>query len=104
MTIYSSNPANNGAAGARDARLGRGSKDGVGSGDNDQPYTFGRRPRATAPFPFQTAQYARLLALRGRIHDGLYATDDLATSGVLLQFAQVADDADEADEDEPAAA
>ena len=41
---------------------GAGSKDGSGAGDNDQPYTFGRRPRAIAPWPFTERQYARLEA------------------------------------------
>jgi hypothetical protein len=45
---------------------GAGSKDGSGAGDNDQPYVFGRRPRAIAPWPFTERQYARLLMLRGR--------------------------------------
>lgn len=44
-----------------------GSKDGSGAGDNDQPYTFGRRPRAIAPWPFTERQYARLLVMRGRL-------------------------------------
>ena len=46
-----------------------GSKDGSGAGDNDQPYTFGRRPRAIAPWPFTERQYARLLVLRGRFQE-----------------------------------
>jgi hypothetical protein len=45
---------------------GAGSKDGSGASDNDQPYVFGRRPRAAAPWPFTERQYARLLVLRGR--------------------------------------
>ena len=85
MTIYSSKPSSSAPP------VGRGSKDGIGSADHDQPYTFGRRPRAVAPFPFHTGQYARLLALRGRISDGLYATDDLAASSVTLEFAPVED-------------
>jgi len=48
---------------------GAGSKDGSGAGDNDQPYTFGRRPRAIAPWPFTERQYARLLMVRGRFMD-----------------------------------
>ena len=51
---------------------GTGSKDGTGAGDNDQPYTFGRRPRTIAPWPFTERQYARLLLVRGR-----YMEDDL---------------------------
>jgi hypothetical protein len=45
----------------------RGSLDGEGAADHDQPYRFGRKPRASAPYPFSTRQYARLLILRGRI-------------------------------------
>ena len=45
---------------------GAGSTDGSGAGDHHQPYTFGRRPRATAPWPFTERQYARLLVMRGR--------------------------------------
>jgi hypothetical protein len=52
-----------------------GSQDGTGCGDHDVPYRFGRRPRAGAPFPFSTRQYARLLVLRSRIEDGLPSTD-----------------------------
>ena len=48
---------------------GAGSKDGSGASDNDQPYTFGRRPRAIAPWPFTERQYARLLMLRGRVQE-----------------------------------
>ena len=48
---------------------GSGSKDGSGAADNDQPYTFGRRPRAEAPWPFTERQYAHLLVLRGRLAD-----------------------------------
>ena len=35
--------------------------------DHDQPYRFGRRPRAIAPYPFSTRQFARLLVLRSRV-------------------------------------
>jgi uncharacterized Fe-S cluster-containing radical SAM superfamily enzyme len=45
---------------------GAGSKDGSGASDNDQPYVFGRRPHASAPWPFTERQYARLLLVRGR--------------------------------------
>src|ERR1700682_1000412 len=48
-----------------------GSLDGDGSADHDQPYQFGFRPRASAPYPFNTRQYARLLVLRSRLHAGL---------------------------------
>ena len=54
-----------------------GSRDGAGSGDHDMPYIFGRRPRAIAPFPFTTRQYARLVVLRGRVQDRLAAGDDI---------------------------
>lgn len=46
-----------------------GSLDGDGAGDHDQPYRFGWRPRTSAPYPFNTRQYARLLVLRGRHRD-----------------------------------
>jgi len=46
-----------------------GSLDGLGAADHDQPYRFGFRPRASAPYPFNTRQYARLLVLRSRIQD-----------------------------------
>jgi hypothetical protein len=41
--------------------------DGPGAGDHDEPYRFGRRPRASAPFPFSERQYARLLVFRSRV-------------------------------------
>jgi hypothetical protein len=47
-----------------------GTKDGESAADNDQPYRFGRRPNARAPYPFTELQYARLLILRGRLNDG----------------------------------
>jgi hypothetical protein len=43
--------------------------DGPGAGDHDEPYRFGRQPRATSPFPFTERQYARLLVFRGRVAD-----------------------------------
>ena len=46
--------------------------------DYDQPYRFGRLPRAIAPCPFSTRQFARLLVLRGRVQSGRFAADDLA--------------------------
>lgn len=67
-----------------------GSKDGRGCGDNDQPYTFGRRPRAAAPFPFTPRQFGRLLALRGRIRDGLIGPDDVDAAGIELAHADQA--------------
>jgi hypothetical protein len=42
-------------------------------GSFDEPYKFGWRPRAKAPFPFTERQYARLLIFRGRVQDGLAA-------------------------------
>jgi len=44
-----------------------GTLDGTGAGDHDEPYSFGRRPRASAPFPFTERQYARLLVFRSRV-------------------------------------
>jgi hypothetical protein len=54
-----------------------GSLDGDGSADHDQPYQFGFRPRASAPYPFNTRQYARLLVLRGRMQDRVGASQEL---------------------------
>ena len=45
-----------------------GSLDGEGAGDHDVPFSFGRRPRTAAPYPFSTRQFARLLVLRSRVH------------------------------------
>jgi hypothetical protein len=82
MTTFSSVPSSGGSQ----VPVAPGSKDGRGCADHDQPYTFGRRPRGVAPFPFTTRQYARLLALRGRVADGLIGGDDMDTSG-LARFA-----------------
>ena len=49
--------------------LAIGSLDGTGAGDHDEPYAFGRRPNARAPFPFTERQYARLLVFRGRVQE-----------------------------------
>src|SRR6266568_7405629 len=51
--------------------IASGTHDGTGAGDHDQPYRFGRRPRASATYPFSTRQYVRLLLLRSRIQAGL---------------------------------
>ena len=40
-------------------------------GDHDLPYTFGRRPNTSHPYPFSMREYARLLVLRSRYQDGL---------------------------------
>ena len=48
-----------------------GSRDGDGAGDNDQPYRFGWRPRASVPYPFSTLQYACLLIFRSHVRDRL---------------------------------
>ena len=57
-----------------------GSLDGDSAGDHDQPYRFGRRPRASVPYPFNTRQYARLLVLRSRFEERLANDDDLDTA------------------------
>jgi hypothetical protein len=44
-----------------------GTLDGLGAGDHDLPYRFGRKPTSNQPFPFSTHEYARLLILRSRI-------------------------------------
>jgi hypothetical protein len=53
-----------------------GSLDGDTAADHDLPY-LGFRPRASAPYPFSTRQYARLLILRGRIQDDTEASLEL---------------------------
>jgi hypothetical protein len=55
-----------------------GSRDGHGAGDHDQPYHFGRTPRAVAPYPFNTRQFARLLVLRSRVQAGLLGNGDFS--------------------------
>ena len=75
---FSATPAHSAAT----ATVVPGTKDGRGCGDHDQPYTFGRRPRVAAPFPFTARQYARLLALRGRLTDGLIGHDDTDRAGI----------------------
>jgi hypothetical protein len=55
-----------------------GSLDGDGAGDHDQPYRFGFRPRASAPYPFNTRQYSRLLVLRSRVQNDVGAASELA--------------------------
>jgi hypothetical protein len=65
-----------------------GSLDGDGAGDHDQPYRFGWRPRASAPYPpcpaqrgFNTRQFSRLLVMRSRFRDHLVREgEDDATS------------------------
>jgi len=52
-----------------------GSADGQGSGDHDVPYRFGRKPRASHPYPFSERQYARLLLLRSRVQERLVSDD-----------------------------
>ena len=43
----------------------------------DEPYRFGRRPTAQAPFPFTERQFARLLIVRGRVQATPSAADQL---------------------------
>ena len=59
----------------------RGSLDGDGARDHDQPYRFGWRPRASVPYPFNTRQYARLLILRSRVRGQLSQADENAATG-----------------------
>ncbi len=47
------------------------------TGEFDLPYRFGRTPRAIAPYPFSTRQFARLVVLRGRVRDGRFGHGDL---------------------------
>jgi len=57
-----------------------GSDDGSGQNSYDEEYRFGRIPRVSAPCPFSTHQFARLLVLRSRIQAGVFAADDLAAA------------------------
>src|SRR5947209_148971 len=68
-----------------------GSKDGDGAGDHDQPYQFGRRPRAVAPWPFTERQFAHLLLLRGRVQDAVLAADAVADQEDAHPFALLED-------------
>jgi len=54
----------------------RGTCDGSGAGDRDQPFRYCHKPTTLAPFPFSTRQYARLLVLRSRLEGGVSCTDD----------------------------
>lgn len=47
-----------------------GTKDGAGYGDNDKPYTFGRRISVGCYFPFTEREFARLMLLRIRVQNG----------------------------------
>ena len=55
-----------------------GSLDGDGTGDHDEPYRFGWRPRASVPYPFNTRQYARLLVFRSRLEERLDRQNDFS--------------------------
>ena len=56
-----------------------GTKDGDTAADHDEPYRFGRRPNAMAPYPFTERQYARLLILRSRL-DTVESPEDRAAA------------------------
>ena len=64
-----------------------GTRDGVGSGDHDYPYVFGRRPRSAAPFPFSTRQYVRLLLMRSRLAERSLATRVSACDQLPIEVA-----------------
>jgi hypothetical protein len=69
------NPVNSSETGLAN----RGTKDGSTAGDHDQPYRFGLRPTAKAPFPFTDRQFGRLLIFRGRVQDGVARTGSMAS-------------------------
>ena len=50
------------------------SRDGSGAADHDTPYALGHLPRAAAPFPFSTHEFARLL----RVREGLQVDHPMA--------------------------
>jgi hypothetical protein len=54
---------------AAEATIVNESRDGVGSADHDEPYTFGARLSSTALSPFTFREYVRLQMLRGRFED-----------------------------------
>jgi len=58
-----------------------GSLDGDGAADHDQAYRFGWRPRASAPYPFNTRQFVRLLVMRSRFHDHLGREAEAVATG-----------------------
>ena len=60
------------------------SRDGIGAADHDMPYVFGRLPRAVAPLPFSTREFARLLVLRSHVRDGLLIEHPVSVAGVQL--------------------
>lgn len=62
----------------------RGTKDGSGAADHDEPYQFGRRPRAVAPWPFTERQYARMLVMRGRFGEQTDPADRASDSAVAV--------------------
>ena len=66
---------NTGSTAAAVRQSSSGSLDGVGAGDHDLSLGPGGRPRASAPYPFSTRQYARLLVLRGRVREALGPED-----------------------------
>ena len=63
---------------APDQRNATESCDGIGCGDHDTPFVFGRLPRALAPFPFSTRELARLMVLRSQVQAGVFGLDDTA--------------------------
>lgn len=65
------------SSGSDETVISTGTKDGATAADHDEPYCFGRRPNARAPYPFTERQYARLLILRSRI-EPLDSTEDVA--------------------------
>ena len=54
---------------ATEATVVNESRDGVGSADHDEPYTFGNRLSSTALSPFTFREYLRLQMLLGRWED-----------------------------------
>ncbi|MBV9354785.1 MAG: hypothetical protein JO023_04595 [Chloroflexi bacterium] len=68
-----------------------GTRDGVGAGDHDRPFSFGRRPCALWPYPFTTIQYARLLLLRSRWQAGMIDEDDRTLGSGELETTASAD-------------
>jgi len=61
-----------------------GSHDGPSAADHDVPFEFGRLPNATAPYPFTTREYVRLLILRSRLQTRVLGADDRENAHPLV--------------------
>lgn len=79
MDDTTTNDINNPGSSNTDTDVTAGTKDGNGAADRDEVYAFGRRPNASAPYPFNERQFARLLILRSRL-EGVLSMEDRAAA------------------------